>query len=93
MVRVFARAKSKPGDVDALRDVLRKLVAASRAEEGVVTYDLFESADGTFLFREEYADDAAFEKHKTSRHIAVGVGRATPLMDGLLDVWVVKAVE
>jgi quinol monooxygenase YgiN len=93
MVRVFARAKSKPGHADALRAVLQKLVQASCAEDGVLVYELFETAErGEFFFREEYADSEAFERHRTSRHVRVAVGRAASMMDGELTLWFVEPV-
>ena len=92
MVRVFAQIRSKPECTEALRGILQKLVQTSRAEAGVLTYELFESEDGTFLFREEYADAGALEKHKNARHVAVAFGRAAPLTDGELSLWVVEPV-
>ena len=94
MVRVFARAKSKPGHVNELRLVLQKLVRASRAESGVRTYDLFETDEGgEFLFREEYVGKEEFDAHKASRHVRVAVSRAAPLMDGDLTLWIVHEVS
>lgn len=93
MVRVFARAKSKTGCEQDLRVILEKLVKASRAESGVLTYELFESVEhGDFIFREEYSDLESFEQHRKSRHVQVAVARALPLMEEPLTLWVVKPI-
>ena len=90
---VYARAKSKPGHEEKLRGILRELVQASRAESGVLAYELFETKEGgEFLFHEEYADENAFESHRASQHIATAVRRAFPIMDGGLTLWFVEPV-
>ncbi len=94
MLHVFARAKSKPGHEDELREVLRALARDSRQEPGVLLYELFETNErGEFLFREQYVDEAAFEAHKRSRHIRRTVVQATPLLDGNMSLWVVDPVS
>ena len=90
MLRVFARAKSKPDCCEQLRSVLRQLMVASRREAGVVVYDVFETSSGEFLFREEYETAEAFERHRSSRHVRVAFARSAPLMDGGLDLWVAE---
>jgi quinol monooxygenase YgiN len=92
MLRVFAKAKTKDGCADQLRPILQRLVKASRSEAGVLTYELFETRTGEFLFCEEYAGLEEFEAHKHSRHVQVAVARATSLMDGALELWVVRPV-
>lgn len=93
-VRVFARAKSKPGQEQALRALLLELVKASRTEDGVKFYELFETTDGgEFLFNEEYADVDGFEAHKSSDHFKEGFAAMQPLLDGELSIWVVDPVE
>ncbi len=82
MLHVFARAKSKPGQEDALREVLQALARDSRQESGVLLYELFETHErGEFLFREQYVDEAAFAAHKSSRHIRRTIVQATPLLE------------
>lgn len=93
MVHVFAKAKSKPGCEHQLRPILEKLVHASRAEAGVLTYELFQTPEaGEFLFREEYTDQESFEQHRKSRHVQVAVARAQPFMAEPLSLWVVEPV-
>jgi quinol monooxygenase YgiN len=93
-VRVFARLKSKDGREQAMREVLLDLVKASRAEDGVDFYELFETTDGgEFLFSEQYASREDFEAHKSSDHIKAALTAAEPLKDGDLTIWVVDPVE
>lgn len=93
-VRVFAQLKSKDGKEQAMREVLLELVKASRAEDGVDFYELFETTDGgEFFFSEQYASKEDFETHKSSDHFKAALAAAEPLKDGELSVWVVDPVE
>ncbi len=93
-VRVFARAKSKAGKEQELRETLLELVKASRLEDGVELYELFETTDGgEFLFSEEYAGSEEFEGHKDSDHFKNATVQMQPMLDGELTIWVVDPVE
>ena len=52
------------------------LVEASNAEEGVISYELFESVatPNSFLMVESYVDDAAFGAHLASPHFQAAGG-------------------
>jgi quinol monooxygenase YgiN len=69
-VKVVALVSVKPGEDDAFVAAARVCVAASRAEPGVLHYDLWQEADGErrFVFNELYVDDAAVQAHMTSDH-------------------------
>jgi quinol monooxygenase YgiN len=93
-VRVFARAKAKAGKEESLREQLLELVKASRTEDGVELYELFETTDGgEFLFSEQYAGPEEFEVHKSSDHFKNAGVAMQPLLDGELTIWVVDPVE
>lgn len=93
-VRVFARALAKAGKEEQLRELLLELVKASRTEDGVELYELFETTDGgEFLFNEQYAGHEEFEEHKSSDHVRSALASARPLMDGELTLWEVDPVE
>ncbi len=93
-VRVFARVKAKDGKERELREQLLELVKASRTEEGIELYELFETTDGgEFLFSEQYAGPEEFEAHKSSEHFRQGSAAMQPLLDGELTIWVVDPVE
>lgn len=55
-----------------VESALRKLVPASRAEAGCVSYQLFRAEDkaNTFNLLETYADDEALAAHHGSAHFA-----------------------
>lgn len=69
-VKVVAFVTVKPGHEDAFVEAAQVCVAASRAEEGVLHYDLWREAAGEkrFVFNELYADDAAVQAHMGSEH-------------------------
>jgi quinol monooxygenase YgiN len=93
-VRVFARAKAKDGREHAMREALLELVKASRAEDGVDFYELYETTDGgEFLFSEQYASKEEFEQHKSSDHFKAAGAAIAHLIDGDLTIWVVDPVE
>ena len=93
-VRVFAQAKAKSGKEQQLREVLLELVKASRIEEGVIFYELFETTDGgEFMFNEEYAGQSEFEAHGSSDHFKQAGEAMEPLLDGKLLIWLVDPVE
>lgn len=69
-VKIVALVTVKPGEDDAFVAAARTCVAASRAEAGVLHYDLWREADGErrFVFNELYVDDAAVQAHMASDH-------------------------
>ena len=70
-LRVVARITARADTVNQVRDILLTLVAPTRAEEGCVVYELLQnrSDPADFTFVEEWASDAAFERHHTTAHI------------------------
>ena len=83
-LRVVARIVAKPDKVHEVRAMLLGLVAPTRAEDGCVVYELLQNrADPTdFTFVEEWASDAAFERHHTTDHIR----SALPTLQALVAV-------
>lgn len=69
-VKIVALVAVKPGEEDAFVAAARTCVAASRAEAGVLHYDLWREAEGErrFVFNELYVDDAAVQAHMASDH-------------------------
>lgn len=70
-LRVVARITAKPDKVNEVKAILLGLVAPTRAEEGCVVYELLQNRTEPtdFTFVEEWASDAAFERHHTTAHI------------------------
>ena len=70
-LRVVATIPAKPGSEELIREALAKLVTATRAEDGCVSYDLFESAaaPGTFVTIESWRSQEDLDAHLKSPHI------------------------
>ncbi|MFN8829078.1 MAG: putative quinol monooxygenase [Labrys sp. (in: a-proteobacteria)] len=75
--------KAKPGKEAALRAALEALVAASRAEDGCLFYDLHtDNEDPSHLFfYEAWATPADWHRHNDSPHIARHRAIAGDLVD------------
>ena len=81
---VIAKLTSKPGERDALTEVLRKLVAGTESEPGTLTYILHHDAkDGDVLwFYESYESQEAFEAHGKSETMATVGPELAPFLGG-----------
>jgi quinol monooxygenase YgiN len=72
MIVVVGRVKS---DADRRGELIRigqAVAAASRAEQGCISYRVYEDTelDNEFVFVEEWADEAALQAHFATPHIA-----------------------
>lgn len=72
MIVVVGRVKS---DADRRAELIRigqALAAASRAEQGCISYRLYEDTEleNEFVFVEEWADEQALQRHFGTPHIA-----------------------
>jgi len=68
-VRVIARFVARRGREDQLRELLRGMLAPTRAELGCKLYDLYESdSKGRFYFYETWESQAALDQHAASPH-------------------------
>ena len=70
---VVAKLRAAPGKGDALAALLVEQCGVVRATEPGCTAYRLHRADGDpdlFLFYEAYVDDAAFEAHRRSPHLA-----------------------
>ena len=68
---VTVTVKAKAGMEQRLRDIVRNLVAPSRAEDGCINYYMHEANEdpGRFIVYMTWRDRAAFDKHVQSSHI------------------------
>jgi (4S)-4-hydroxy-5-phosphonooxypentane-2,3-dione isomerase len=64
-----------PEDADRAVAILRDLRAASRAEPGVIAFEVAQSSENPneFALYEEYQDEAAREAHAKTEHFATFV--------------------
>jgi quinol monooxygenase YgiN len=68
-VRVIAKFVARKGKEKQLRELLRGMLAPTRAESGCKTYDLYESdSKGRFYFYEIWESQAALDRHAASPH-------------------------
>jgi quinol monooxygenase YgiN len=83
-LHVVATIPAKPEAVDQVRVALLELVTATRAEEGCLSYELYESgsAAGTFVTVERWTDAAALEAHMAMPHVAAAFAAADGALAG-----------
>lgn len=68
-VRVIARSVARRGRENELRELLRGMLAPTRAESGCRLYELYEStSEGRFYFYEVWESQAALNQHAASPH-------------------------
>jgi quinol monooxygenase YgiN len=67
---VTAFWEARPGEVDALVDIIRKFLPQAQAEPGVLAFQIHQSLTepAKFFFYEVFRDDAAFAEHGQSAH-------------------------
>ncbi len=68
---VTATWKAKPGESDAVLELLKSVASASRQEPGCLLFWTHRSLEdaGTFFLYEQYASEAAFREHAASAHV------------------------
>jgi quinol monooxygenase YgiN len=68
-VRVIARSVARKGKESQLGELLRGMLAPTRAESGCKLYELYESdSKGRFYFYEIWESQAALDQHAASPH-------------------------
>lgn len=87
-LQVVATIPAKPEAADQVRAALQELVEATRAEDGCVSYDLFESGStpGTFVTVERWRDAESLEAHMTTPHVAAAFEAAAGALSGEVSV-------
>lgn len=70
MIKIIARNTVLEGKKEEFISIVKELVEKSRAEEGNISYDLWEDINNTnvFTFIEEWKDRAAVDEHNASEH-------------------------
>ena len=81
---VIAKLTSKPGERDALTEVLRRVVAGTESEPGTLTYLLHHDArDADVIwFYEQYDSQESFEAHGVSETMKAAGPDLAPLLAG-----------
>jgi quinol monooxygenase YgiN len=96
-VKVVALVTVRPGREEAFLSAAQTCVVASRAEPGVLHYDLWREAQGDrrFVFNELYVDDVAVQQHMVSDHFKtfglaireLAAASPTNVVSYPVDVW------
>ena len=97
VLTVVARIRAAKGKADALAAVLAEQAATVRsAEPGCLVYRVHRSTSDPelFLFYETYVDDAAFDLHRKSPHVAAYRRRREQegLADGAVEVEIFRSL-
>ena len=93
-VKVIARITARADTLDELKAVLQRLVRPTRAENGCLSYELFQSTTvaAEFVFVEEWASAAAIDSHMASVHVQEAFARAQPLLSCPPDIRMYRTV-
>ena len=70
MIKVIAQFRFNPDDLPQVRTLCETLVAATRAEEGCIQYDLLENAQdpAQLTILETWASQQALDVHSATKH-------------------------
>jgi len=78
---VTAFWEAKPGETDALIDIIKRFLPRAQAEPGVRAFQIHQSTTepAKFFFYEVFKDEAAFAEHQQSEHFKTLIaGQAIP---------------
>jgi quinol monooxygenase YgiN len=91
----FGYADPKPGSEHHLRERMLALVKPSRAEPGVIAYEIFEDASrpGSVAFYELYRDGRALELHLEQPHLRQFFEDSTALLARDLEIHVLHPLR
>lgn len=81
-IRVVASVRARRGCEEETKKILIGLLEPTRREPGCTSYHLCQdSADpGCFVFVEEWASEAALDRHMTLTHVEEALRRVGPLL-------------
>ena len=78
---VTAFWQAKPGEADAVVDIIRRFLPQAQREPGVKAFQIHQSLEdpGKFFFYEVFEDEQAFAAHQASAHFkSLIAGQALP---------------
>ena len=87
-IRVVARVSVRPERLDETLAAFNALVAATRAEEGCLKYELLQNVDdpNDLTFVEEWASREALTDHFATEHFTAVAVRAEALLTTAPDI-------
>lgn len=94
-ITVIAHIEVKPGAEEAFQQHAHAVVAATRAEEACINYDLHQSADDStrFVFYENWTSLAGLDQHAKSEHIQIFRAGIGDLIAKPVDIKIWKMVS
>ena len=84
MLILHAKVHVKPEKRDDFLQLVKPLIEASNQEEGVIAYSCYEDVanPNTFMFYEEYVDQAAIDFHVQTEHFKNWRAAGSELLSG-----------
>ncbi len=94
-ITVVARLTAKPGSEQQLEEALRAMIPKVREETGALAYVLHQSVKNpaVFVFYEVYKDQAAFDNHTKTPHMAELQSKLPALLDGRPTIDVLSELD
>ncbi len=85
MITIVAKAIVKEGQREAFIQAVQPMIEGSRAEEGNISYDLFEDLDhaNVLTFIEQWKSPEAIDLHNRTPHFQRGVAAIGNLMESM----------
>jgi quinol monooxygenase YgiN len=92
-VHVIARSVARSGKENQLRELLRGMLAPTRAESGCKLYELYESdSGGRFYFYEIWENQATLDQHAASAHFKHLEQTVGELVQGPFEVNILQKI-
>src|SRR5271154_4099507 len=92
-VNLIARSVARRGRENELRELLRGMLAPTRAESGCKLYELYESdSKGRFYFYERWESQAALDQHAASAHFKHLQQRVGELIETPFEVNILERI-
>jgi quinol monooxygenase YgiN len=87
-IRVVARVNVRPDKLDETLQAFESLVAATRAEDGCITYDVMRNVEDPhdIAFVEEWASAEALDAHFATEHFQAIAARSGELLTAPPDI-------
>ena len=87
-IRVVARVNVRPDKLDETVEAFNALVAATRAEEGCIKYEVLQNPEDPhdITFVEEWASGEALDAHFATPHFTAVAGLAGELLTAPPDI-------
>ncbi|MCD8079147.1 MAG: antibiotic biosynthesis monooxygenase [Bacteroides sp.] len=85
MITIVAKAIVKEGKREAFIQAIQAMIEGSRAEEGNISYNLFEDLDNenVLTFMEQWKSMEAIDFHNRTPHFQSGVAAIGDLMESM----------